>query len=245
MTGSDFDPRRADLELEELLAEAGPAEPRIRTLLAEMTLSLLEARLVIDAERWQREGGKDRFVREYLAEALGGAPPAWDDEQLLGTHALDAVRAVNARAHAYGATTGAARYRARVIEVQGGEFCSMCGAREELVVDHIVPVSVGGVADSVPNMQLLCVSCNAGKSNLRDRLLPAVLRHNTGRGITPGVRFKHLLMDSAKVGGRDRGVCECGTRAGEVQLRVTVWPPAAAANFLNLRTCCESCTSEG
>jgi hypothetical protein len=131
-----------------------------------------------------------------------------------------------------------------VARAQGGLFCSMCGSRDELVVDHIIPVSVGGADDAVPNMQLLCVPCNAGKSDLRDRLLPAALRHSTTPRIPLGLRFKHLLMDSIKVDGRDRGVCPCGTRADAAPLTVTIWPPQAAANFLNLRTRCASCDSE-
>jgi 5-methylcytosine-specific restriction endonuclease McrA len=236
-------PRNRDLD--RLLVEAGDAAPRLQALLTEVAQSLLESRLIVRSDVWRRVGSKDAFAKAYLS-ALFDAPSAgWDDARLFGTPALPAMRAVNRRAHAYGATTGGAQYAVLVADAQGGRFCSMCGRREDLVVDHILPVSVGGSDDALPNMQLLCSECNLGKNNLRDRLLPAVLRHRLTPDISPGLRFKHLLMDSVKVDGRDRGVCACGARADAAELRISIWPVEAAANFLNLRTHCTICQLEG
>jgi 5-methylcytosine-specific restriction endonuclease McrA len=43
----------------------------------------------------------------------------------------------------------------------GGQ-CVSCGSTVRLEFDHVIPVSMGG-ADTVRNLQLLCVSCNAAK----------------------------------------------------------------------------------
>lgn len=45
-----------------------------------------------------------------------------------------------------------------------GGRCSMCGSRENLEFDHIIPVSKGG-ATTFRNLQLLCKRCNLIKSN--------------------------------------------------------------------------------
>ena len=51
--------------------------------------------------------------------------------------------------------------RSHVWRRDGGR-CVQCGRRENLHIDHIVPVSKGG-ATSVPNLQVLCQSCNLSK----------------------------------------------------------------------------------
>lgn len=46
--------------------------------------------------------------------------------------------------------------------------CKSCGknaSQIELVIDHIIPVSKGGLTE-ISNLQCLCVDCNSGKSNI-------------------------------------------------------------------------------
>lgn len=52
--------------------------------------------------------------------------------------------------------------RFRRLAQRDGEFCQRCGARNELVIDHIKPLSKwGGNEDE--NLQLLCRYCNTSK----------------------------------------------------------------------------------
>ncbi|MFJ8857239.1 HNH endonuclease [Streptomyces sp. NPDC102451] len=39
-----------------------------------------------------------------------------------------------------------------------------CGATQDLALDHVIPLSLGG-RDDLTNAQILCRSCNSGKRN--------------------------------------------------------------------------------
>lgn len=54
-----------------------------------------------------------------------------------------------------------AKYRAIVLEREGGK-CKVCGIRETLVIDHVVPISRGGGLGP-DNMQVLCQKHNTLK----------------------------------------------------------------------------------
>lgn len=54
-----------------------------------------------------------------------------------------------------------AKVRAAMIELYG-DACLMCGTTESIEVDHIVPVSMGGLL-VIENVQPLCRSCNSSK----------------------------------------------------------------------------------
>ena len=55
-------------------------------------------------------------------------------------------------------------------------FCSTCGAREDLTVDHIVPVSKGGKS-TFGNQVAACKSCNGFKANRTPRQAGMAMRH--------------------------------------------------------------------
>ena len=50
----------------------------------------------------------------------------------------------------------------RAVWRRDGGRCVLCGGREHLEFDHIIPVSLGG-ATTARNLQLLCAACNRRK----------------------------------------------------------------------------------
>jgi len=64
------------------------------------------------------------------------------------------------------------RHRSRFTRLQckewKGETCSWCGSSDELVLDHVIPVSAGGTNDRY-NAQTLCQPCNLFKAHFVDK----------------------------------------------------------------------------
>lgn len=57
-----------------------------------------------------------------------------------------------------------ARYR-RGRMILPGTVCSVCGSTEDLQVDHIIPIGLGGT-DSQSNWQVLCKTCHKAKGDI-------------------------------------------------------------------------------
>lgn len=45
-----------------------------------------------------------------------------------------------------------------------GESCLRCGAVDDLTIDHVTPIALGGKSN-LDNLQILCRSCNSSKSS--------------------------------------------------------------------------------
>lgn len=54
------------------------------------------------------------------------------------------------------------QWQLKLVEFQNG--CAFCGTKENITIDHIIPLSKGGTND-VDNIQPLCRSCNSRKGN--------------------------------------------------------------------------------
>ena len=53
--------------------------------------------------------------------------------------------------------------REKVFKIHG-EKCLKCGSKENIQLDHIVPVAAGGL-DEIKNLQPLCKACNSSKGS--------------------------------------------------------------------------------
>jgi 5-methylcytosine-specific restriction endonuclease McrA len=52
----------------------------------------------------------------------------------------------------------------REVYSRDGYRCVICGSSDQLSIDHIVPVSLGGTHD-LENLQTLCIPCNSRKGD--------------------------------------------------------------------------------
>ena len=59
------------------------------------------------------------------------------------------------------------RYRSwtEQLAAAGGAHCANCGADDNLVLDHVLPIAKGG-RSTLDNLQLLCAACNRIKGKL-------------------------------------------------------------------------------
>jgi hypothetical protein len=214
----------------------------LSSLTAEASQALARQSLVVEQQTWLQNGAADAFVFSVLARLYDRDEP-WDRRTIMGEPAVSALRITNATVHSLKRTAGAVKWKPMVAEAQRGMFCATCGSREDLQVDHIVPVSRGGEENEIHNMQLLCGSCNSAKRNLDGELLPSVFLTVVSDTVSPRLRYKRIQLEAIQEGPRRIGVCECGHTARDTLLRVR---PISrmAANLLNLRIVCDLCESD-
>lgn len=120
----------------------------------------------VDAEH-AHESRQYTRINELVAEALSVAHALWPT-----SYAYDYVKArlaVAAEEKFPERETKPGPKRAWILpEVRWAVFerddfrCQGCGSRRFLEVDHVIPLSQGGM-DELPNMQTLCRGCNRGK----------------------------------------------------------------------------------
>jgi HNH endonuclease len=116
------------------------AAKKVKELAAEMAE---EARLI-----WERGDGQGGYVyqiivNEFIKSGLAGA---------ISNRDLSAASSPKSRGRLL---------RQEVLE-RDGYRCMVCGDWHSLVIDHIYPISKGGL--SIPdNLQVLCATCNSKK----------------------------------------------------------------------------------
>jgi 5-methylcytosine-specific restriction endonuclease McrA len=52
----------------------------------------------------------------------------------------------------------------KLIGKRDGEYCRYCGSKENLTIDHVIPVSICKINES-RNWQILCYKCNQEKGD--------------------------------------------------------------------------------
>jgi 5-methylcytosine-specific restriction endonuclease McrA len=110
----------------------------------------------VRAERKKREAEEEAVARAYGSFRL--------DETAKNSQLLEQSRASNQQRRTLLAATGGEYTPEQWQEVVAryGGVCLCCGADEDLTVDHVRPVILGGSSD-ISNLQPLCKSCNSRK----------------------------------------------------------------------------------
>jgi hypothetical protein len=120
-----------------------------------LRLSVSKARPVIDA----------LIDRRLLEEnETGVTPHDWNERQYKSDGSSERVAKYRERRKANGlpVVSDYSRFRGALIE-RDGEQCVYCGSTTNLVVDHMVPIAMGG-EDVEDNLALACRRCNSGKA---------------------------------------------------------------------------------
>lgn len=96
------------------------------------------------------------------------------------------------------------REERKIIYNESNGRCELCGKRllfEEMTLDHIVPISMGG-ADDMDNLQASCFACNQFKSNIlpddfMDRIIKIFL-YQTEKKCSKDIKLKiiHKLVET-------------------------------------------------
>ena len=183
-----------DLDLDEVLGQirervetCGVLRDNAARLTLRMTTLLSEQAMMVRGEDWRRKGDFDGYIQEVLTAVLGGGD--WYERRILSEPPIHRLRRINRRAYSENQTKGGSAFRQRIVAEQGGEYCILCGAEDNLQVDHIVPVSQAGDEDRISNLQLLCNQCNGGKNASADYLMPVLSRSSISDEATPAQRY--------------------------------------------------------
>lgn len=127
------------------------------------------------------------IINELLDRALlddtdnGLVPHNWAQRQYVSDSSADRVARYRGKRKAAGLPTlgDYGKFRPALRE-RDGEMCVYCGAESGLVVDHMVPIALGGT-DHPDNLALACKPCNSGKSGRTPEQAKMSIRVKTAR----------------------------------------------------------------
>ena len=235
---------KADIEkIETLLELCGDRAPIVKKIIIDSFVHLVKQQFVIDETEWKTTKFNDSSAINFLT-ALNGSSKDWDSVKIFGIPAIVFFRQINLKEHCNETTRGGSKYLKELIKTQGN-YCTLCGSKKNLTVDHIDPVNNAGDknSDSLKNFQILCKRCNEAKNNYANDLIPAVFTTRKTDTIPEQLRIKVLIDNATIENNRLLGRCVCGATANNSELLVKIKIPRSAANYSNLTIACKNCTN--
>jgi 5-methylcytosine-specific restriction endonuclease McrA len=87
----------------------------------------------------------------------------WEKRQFCSDSSVERTRKYRKKLKAAtGSTSGYTKHAENIFKRDGNK-CVYCGSSENLCIDHVLPVSMGGT-DDVENLAAACKACNSGKA---------------------------------------------------------------------------------
>lgn len=131
------------------------------------------------------EKATDEIIAKLAAAGLlditedGPTPHNWRGRQFLTDSSTDRVQKYREKRRANGLPIlgDYSKFKAALVE-RDGEMCVYCEATGKLVVDHMVPITLGGT-DAEDNLALACKPCNSGKAGRTPELANMTIRVTT------------------------------------------------------------------
>lgn len=108
---------------------------------------------------------QDLVERGLVDQSESGAasPHDWDHWQFQSDISADRVGRYRERVRANGSTVGGYLKHKEEVLKRDGFSCVYCASKTNLVIDHVVPVILGG-DDHIDNLATACKACSSGKA---------------------------------------------------------------------------------
>jgi 5-methylcytosine-specific restriction endonuclease McrA len=209
-----------------------------RNILKIASNSLIFQKLVFSESVWSKICNKRNLIIEKLCSLYQNIP--WQEIKINGESLWKFVNRLNVSVHTSAKTKGGILYKKQVAFIQKGEYCILCGSKENIHVDHIISVNAGGPQNDIHNMQLLCEQCNLGKSNFS--FYDVSIAINVIDEESAKLRYRVLLDQGQATKKGVIGFCsECGLDASEKELKVVKKFSEMSYSYANLIVKCKQC----
>jgi hypothetical protein len=207
----------------------------------EAKVRLAEVKLIFIKSVWLSVENDKRKIIDLLEQTF--PKEDWISKKIDGQRAWEYVNNINIAFYCKKGTSGASKYREGVIQSQKGEFCTLCGEtkKENLQVDHITRVHEGG-RDKINNLQLLCLFCHSGKTNLENESMGYLLKVKINdETLDKSLRYYLLYNRALEIDGRRYGQCPCGGKVPNCILTTYLMRKNTVPSIHNVKIRCNQC----